>query len=78
MDHIVCGVVHGRVVELDENPGLRDGERVTIVLRPVGDSAQPAAAPTAAGMLADCPEFDDYMEQVYRERRQVAGRGSEA
>lgn len=40
----VCGIVRGRVVELEESPGLPDGQRVEVELTPVVEDPVLAAA----------------------------------
>lgn len=40
----VCGIVRGKVVELEESPGLPDGQRVEVELTPVGEDPVLAAA----------------------------------
>jgi hypothetical protein len=36
MYRIVHGVVHGKIIELHEDPGMAEGEQVEIILRSVG------------------------------------------
>jgi hypothetical protein len=33
------GTVHGKVIELDQEPGLPDGQEVSVTLQPVAPSA---------------------------------------
>ena len=33
--HVIQGVIHGKSIELHEEPGLADGQRVEVTLRPV-------------------------------------------
>jgi hypothetical protein len=33
MDIVVQGVVHGKTIELETNPGIEEGRRVELVLR---------------------------------------------
>lgn len=40
----VCGVIRGKFVELEEPPGLPDGQRVEIELTPVAEDPVLAAA----------------------------------
>lgn len=39
-----CGTIHGKVVELEESPGLPDGQRVEVELTPVAEDPVLAAA----------------------------------
>ena len=65
MIRTIQGVVHGKSIELDSDPGIQDGRRVEVILRvkqlpgpPPG--WKPGTAETAAGMLADSwSEADD-------------------
>ncbi len=71
----IQGVVHGRSIELDEDLGIPDGQRVSVQVR--------AAAPSrtwgegilrSAGIAADVPGFDEAFAQVQRDREQAAFR----
>ena len=39
-----CGIIRGKVVELEESPGLPDGQRVEVELTPVAEDPVLAAA----------------------------------
>ena len=66
----VQGIIHGRTIELTEDPGVADGQEVMITIRTV-----PPPRPWGEGILrtadalADDPEWDDIMEEFYRQRR---------
>jgi hypothetical protein len=68
------GIVHGRTIELSEDSGLEDGQQVEITIKPV-----PTPRPwgegilRSAGALADDPEWDNVMEEIYRQRRGLLG-----
>ena len=70
MSRIIHGVVHGRTIELQEDPGVGDGQQVQIVL-----TAVPAAAGwgdgirRSAGAAADIPDFERAFGQIAEERR---------
>jgi hypothetical protein len=38
-----CGIIRGKVVELEESPGLPDGQRVEVELTPVAEDPVLAA-----------------------------------
>ncbi len=64
------GRVHGKTIELDEDPGVAEGQEVEVQVTIV----QPARKRgegflRTAGALADDPEWDTIMEQIYRERK---------
>ncbi len=64
------GVIHGRTIELTEDPGVVDGQQVEIFIkyvpppRPWGEGIL-----RTAGALADDPEWDDIMEEIYQDRK---------
>jgi hypothetical protein len=66
----IHGKVHGRTIELDEDLGVADGQdvevRVNVVASPKrwGDGIF-----RTAGALADDPEWDAIMEEVYHARK---------
>jgi hypothetical protein len=76
------GRVHGKTIELDDDLGVVDGQEVEVQVRIV----QPArkwgeAILRTAGALADDPEWDTIMEQIYQDRKKATndralGRGS--
>ena len=64
---IIKGVVRGRTIELEREPGLPDGQVVSVLLRP----AQPGGEGLwrAFGAWAeDDAELDAFLEQVRRDR----------
>ncbi len=71
------GIVHGRMIELENEPGLPDGQQVTIVLQPSCIAAVDAAVlrpyaglRRAFGAWAeDGAELDEYIEWNRRQRR---------
>lgn len=76
MNIVLRGVVRGRTVELDRDPGLEENRVVDVVLRtkqlpgpPPG--WHPGSTETAAGMLADTwtPEDDRILEELYKDRQ---------
>ena len=62
------GVVHGKVIELETEPGLPDGQRVTVMVEPVPQHEILAESPLealkrAAGGWSDDPEgLDRFLE----------------
>ena len=72
MTKTLHGKVHGRTIELDEDPGVADGQEVEVEVREIG-LAQPATKPRRLGTLRgtvrhmasdfDAPleEFKEYM-----------------
>ncbi len=70
MDRIVHGVIHGKTIELTEDPGVADGQEVRVALTVVqpgkswGDGIR-----RSAGGWADYPELDAVMERIQQDRK---------
>lgn len=64
------GTIHGRRIDLQEDPGLADGEEVDVIVR-----VRPKGAKwgdgirRSAGALADMPELDEIFAEIERERK---------
>jgi len=71
MSKIIEGTVHGRTIALRDDPGLAEGQRVEVVVRPLGEPAGRAERLEAlAGSLADRPEEDwEALDAILRDRR---------
>jgi hypothetical protein len=70
------GVVHGKIIELDSELGLPDGQRVALVVHPLkaassGDSLSPGEGLRQAfGSWAEGgDELDEYLEWNRRQRK---------
>jgi hypothetical protein len=81
MNRIIQGVVHGRTIELDNDPGIDDGRTIDVVLLPKEQPGPPpgwtpGGAQTAAGTMADhwTDEDDRILEQIYQDRRRDSHR----
>ncbi len=64
---IVKGVIHGKTIELDREPGMPEGQLVSVVLRP--------ALPPGEGLRRsfgawskEAGELDQFVEEIYRSR----------
>jgi hypothetical protein len=72
MDKTLQGIIHGKMVELSDDPGMGDGQKVEVIVRPVredghwGDGLR-----RCAGALADSwtGEDDQILEQIYQDRK---------
>jgi hypothetical protein len=71
---VLKGVVHGRTIELDSEPGLPDGQAVSVVVEPI-DSAKSQAVfeafkRAAGGWADDDPEgLEAYLEWNRQQRK---------
>ncbi len=63
------GVVHGRTVQLEEDPGIPDGESVEVIYSSSVRTGEGILR--TAGMLADDLEWDQIMEEIYLERKGI-------
>jgi hypothetical protein len=73
MAKTIHGKVHGKTIELDEDPGLADGQDVEITVRtvPPATGRRPGEGfLRTEGALANDQEWDDVMEQIYQDRKQ--------
>ena len=68
-DNSLQGIIHGRVIELFEDPGVPDGEQVVVQLLRAGEASagRPGHSPSA-GAWADFPEIDEIMAAIERDR----------
>ena len=69
---ILRGIVHGNVIELEDDAGISDGEQVEVtVRRVVPQGRQPGEGfLRTEGALADDSEWDAIMEEVHQSRKQ--------
>lgn len=72
----IKGVVHGKIIELAEEPGLPDGQEVSVTVAPVSGSTSPTSSLAleslrrAAGAWADDPEeLARYLEWNRQQRK---------
>jgi hypothetical protein len=64
--HILKGIVHGKTIELDQEPGLPDGQAVSVTVlpsTPTGEGLRRSFASWADG--AD--DLDAFLDQVRRD-----------
>lgn len=71
----IKGVIHGRIVELAEDPKFPDGGEVEVIVHPVqAPRLKRKAGCRSAGVWADFPEMDEIMAEVQRERKRAIHR----
>ncbi len=72
MTKVMHGVVHGKTIALEEDPGLAEGQLVELTIRPAErpSSRQPGEGfIRTEGALADDPYWDAIMERIHQERK---------
>ncbi len=71
MTKTLQGVVHGKVIELAEDLGLSEGQRVEVVVKVVAATERIPGEGflRTEGALADDPDWDDIMEEVHQGRK---------
>jgi hypothetical protein len=69
MNKKLRGVVHGRTVELDEDPGIPDGESVEVIYPASKRIRTGEGILNTAGILADFPEWDEIMQEIHAQRK---------
>ena len=73
MSKIVHGIVHGRTIELDQEVGVPDGQKVEVAIQIIGSG--PDTEPwgeglrRCAGAMAGIPGLDEDMKQILGERK---------
>ena len=71
MSELIHGVIYGKTIELQSDPGLGDGQPVAILIRP---APRPATAGDgirrSAGALSDDPHWDAIMDEIQQARKQ--------
>lgn len=78
MTEIIRGVIHGKTIELDKDPGMSEGQQVEVVLRPErADKPWGEGIRRSAGALVDYPEMDALMEEIQQRRRSRDGAQSD-
>jgi hypothetical protein len=74
MNKTLHGKVHGRTIELDEDPGIAEGQAVEVQVKVVPEAARTPGEGLlrTEGALADdalWAEWDAVMEQIQQERK---------
>jgi hypothetical protein len=77
MTKIIQGVIRGNTIELNENPGLAEGQTVQVVVQPV-EPSRPwgEGIRKSAGGLADqwTEEDEKILEEIYQDRKRDSHR----
>jgi hypothetical protein len=73
MVQVISGVVHGKTVELADDPHLAEGEKVEVTLRPMERQKQRAPGEgirRSAGALPFDPKDDEILALIQKDRQQ--------
>ncbi len=63
------GIIRGNTIELEQEPGLPDGQEVTVRIQPVLPPGE--GVRQSAGTWADAgDELDEWLEEISRSRQQ--------
>jgi len=67
----IQGTIRGRTIELTEDPGVPDGQAVEVQVRVVPETTGKTGDGflRTEGALADDPEWDSIMEEIYQARK---------
>ena len=81
MTKVLRGVVHGKTIQLEDDPGLEDGRSVEVILQPKRlpgppPGWKPGSAESAAGLLSSrwTEEDDRILQEIYQDRKRESGR----
>jgi hypothetical protein len=71
MSKTIHGRVHGKIIELDEVLDMAEGQEVEVEVRAISrtDRKPGEGFLRTEGALADDPEWDAIMEQIYQSRK---------
>lgn len=72
MSKTLHGKVHGKLIELDQDPGLAEGQEVEITVTALPSAADPQSGKgllRTEGVLADDQEWDGIIEEIYHDRK---------
>lgn len=72
MSSLLHGIIHGKTIQLDEDPGIGEGQPVQVMVKPA-DAKKPwgEGLRRCAGSMADDPEFDAIMQEIQDERKRA-------
>jgi hypothetical protein len=72
MTKTLHGKVRGKLIELDQDPGLAEGQEVEITVRAIETGMAPRSGEgllRTEGVLADDQEWDAIMDEIHRDRK---------
>ncbi len=71
---VLKGIVHGKTIELEQEPGLPEGLEVSVMVQPLAPEAPTmplgeGIRRSAGGWAEDAEELDEYLELVRQQRK---------
>ena len=63
MGNMIRGIVHGKTIELESDPGMPEGQQVTLLVQPIS-SPEEAIRRSFGGWADDAGELDKFLEGV--------------
>lgn len=71
MTKTIYGKVHGKMIELDEDLGVAEGQEVEIQVKVITKTSQKTGEGflRTEGALADDEEWDGIMDEIYKARK---------
>ena len=71
MTKTIHGKVHGKIIELDEDPGVAEGQEVEVQVKVIPKTPRTPGEGflRTEGALADDTEWDGIMEEIYQARK---------
>jgi len=73
--HMIRGVVHGKVIEVEDPLGLPEGQQVAVIVQP-GLPPEEAIRRSFGGWAEDAVELNEFLEGVRAGRQQERGASS--
>jgi hypothetical protein len=79
MNQQLSGIIHGKTIELETDPGFVDGQEIRVTLQsapsnPPNGTSWGDGIRAASGAFADWPEADNYLDEILQERKMDLGR----
>jgi hypothetical protein len=71
MTRTIHGTIHGKTIELDEDPGVADGQEVEVQVKVIVKTGRKPGEGflRTEGALADDTEWDAIMEEIFPARK---------
>lgn len=69
---VLRGVIHGKIIELDEEAGLPDGQSVSVTVQPLSEKRLPPGEGirrSAGAWADDAPGLESFQDWNYQQRK---------